>query len=232
MSDETCPHCAGSDLGPGFLPSDWPCSCSLSGRDPSGTVRPEMKQQLVVGVAGYAGAGKDTVADILVEDFGFEKMSFADPLREMALAIDPIIGLDYSWDKFGTVVRYSQALEEVGYNEAKFKYPEIRQFLQRLGTDAVRNVIGHDTWTYLASKRVQEAFERGVPGVVFADVRFRNEAEELSKYGSVIRVERPGIGPAGDHVSEHDLDGYDFHRIIQNDGTIDDLRAKLTEIYG
>lgn len=198
---------------------------------------------VVLGVNGFAGAGKDTFADILVEKYGFVKMAFADPMREIAMAIDPIVHLGVVWadsggdeflgertelaDGFGLrTVRYSDALEEVGYNEAKFKYPEIRNFLQRLGTEAGRNILGEDFWADLAMKR-----SSGYGRVVLADCRFQNEAHAIRRRaGHVIRIERPGVEAANDHPSEHDLDGFPFSEVVHNNGTIEDLEWCVDKI--
>lgn len=183
----------------------------------------------IVGIAGPAGAGKDSFADALVERCAFKKMAFADPLREMALAIDPIV----DWESrlhpgFGThairPVRYSEALDEVGYNEAKFKYPEIRRFLQRLGTNAVRETLGDNTWTDIAMDRARGATSEGLAGVAISDVRFRNEARAIKVAGGVVvQVQRPGVEPLGGHISEHDLDNWTFDYVIRNDESLDSL---------
>ena len=49
-----------------------------------------------VTLSGPAQSGKDTLALVLVEDHGWTRVAFADPLKEMALAIDPWI--DINWD--------------------------------------------------------------------------------------------------------------------------------------
>lgn len=196
----------------------------------------------MIGIAGWAGAGKDSVADILGVCFDFKKIAFADPLREMAMAIDPIVAFEDAADMGGDPmiepVRYSDALARYGYNEAKFKFPEIRRFLQKLGTEAVRDVLGGDTWTKLAMQRAWgHMFHHGmgediVQGVAIADTRFRNEADVIVSDGKgiVIRVTRPGVGPASDHISEHDLDDWDFDYVIENDGSLDDLETKVIEM--
>lgn len=238
-----CPHCVGSDLGPGFLPSDWPCICSREDRKPKMIVP-------IVGIAGPASSGKDSFADALVAQFKFKKMAFADPLREMAMAIDPIIAIDDDWieedgheTRAALPIRYSEALAEYGYNAAKFKYPEIRQFLQRLGTDAVRNILGDSTWTDLAMLRAYDAL--GLPpngvgsrhgavcsGVAISDVRFKNEALAIKSAGGiVVKMQRPGVEPLGDHISEHDLDGWAFDYVIENDEDLDDLEDRAIWLY-
>lgn len=175
---------------------------------------------MIIGLAGWAGAGKDSVADILVQDFGFVKMAFADPLREMALAIDPPMTTDAD----GDLVRYSEVLDEVGYNQAKFDYPEVRRFLQRLGTDAVRTVLGNDVWVDLGMQRAAE-----FPRVVFADMRFQNEAGAVASAheSATVRVMRPGVKAANDHISETDLNSWPFHHVINNDGSLTDLREMV-----
>jgi len=180
---------------------------------------------VIIGLAGWAGAGKDSVADILVEDFGFKKMAFADPLREMALAIDPVVGAAYPPEaEFSKQIRYSDALDLVGYNEAKFKYPEVRRFLQRLGTEAVRNVIGPNTWVEIGMRRAAE-----FPRVVFADMRFQNEAVAVANAdeGITARVMRPGVEAANDHISETDLNSWSFHHVIDNSGSLSNLREMV-----
>ena len=180
---------------------------------------------MIIGINGWAGAGKDTVADILVEDFGFVKMAFAGPLREMALAIDPYITsrpVGHTGASVG--VRYSEVVDEFGYREAKDQFPEVRRFLQVLGTEAVREIIGQDTWVEIGMRRAVE-----FPRVVFADMRFQNEAAAVASAteGVTVRVMRPGVEAANDHISETDLNEWSFHHTINNNGSIADLRPRV-----
>jgi hypothetical protein len=67
---------------------------------------------------------------------------------------------------------------------------------------------------------------------VITDVRFTNEATAiLAAGGTVIRVTRPGVQPANDHVSETQLDKSDLiaHTII-NDGTVSQLHEKILSV--
>ena len=168
---------------------------------------------MLLGLSGYAQSGKDTIAAIL-EERGFLRAGFADALREFAVALDPIVLTD------GT--RYSHLLEILGYEGAK-KFPEVRLFLQKLGTDAGRRVLGEDIWVETAMNRLEPD-----KSYVFTDVRFPNEAGAVRDRGGVLwRIDRPGYGPVNGHPSETAIDDYDFDRRIVNDGTLDDLRVAV-----
>lgn len=133
----------------------------------------------LIGLTGYAQHGKNTAAEILREREGFELVAFADALRELALAADPWVEPD---------IRYSEALEQLGYEKAKNTLPEFRRFLQDLGT-GVRNILGADIWVEVVKRRIAD-----IPGpVVLTDVRFPNEAKMVRDLGGelwgVLRLE-------------------------------------------
>lgn len=178
---------------------------------------------LVIGMSGYARAGKDTVAAVL-EQHGFERRSFAAPLKEALYRLNPSV----MWPGIARAAEVRQIVDLIGWEAAKDDVPEIRGLLQRFGTDVGRNLFGEHFW-------VQQAFRGllgdGAPRVVFSDCRFPNEADACkSAGGQVWRIERPGCGPVNGHPSETALDGYDFDRVIVNCGTVDALAAAVGEI--
>jgi hypothetical protein len=174
----------------------------------------------IIGLSGWARTGKDTVAAHLVENYGFKRMAFADPMREALLRLDPMVDASA-----GFSVRVSDVIEEYGwdgYKESPYGL-EIRTLLQLIGTEVGREMLGADIWVNYALKSINDGDK-----VVFADVRFQNEAEAIkSAGGKVIRIEREGVGPANDHVSEHDLNQYDFDATIYNDLEIEHLHANI-----
>lgn len=171
---------------------------------------------MIIAFCGYGYSGKDTAADVLCEEFGFSRIAFADALRDMAEALNPIMtdgGL-----------RYRDTVTEFGYEAAK-KIPEVRRFLQVLGGEAVRGVIGDNTWVDIVTKKITEG------DWVVTDCRYRNEMQAIHALGGVvIQISRPGYGPVNDHVSETLLEGAAPDLVIVNDGTIDDLHAKIRTI--
>lgn len=97
-----------------------------------------------------------------------------------------------------------------------------RALLQNLGS-AIR-AYNPDFWLQIAMEQVMQ-----YDCVVITDCRFANEVEAIKTNGGiVVRVERPGVGPANDHMSEHELGPANCNIKIDNNGTLEDL-AKAAE---
>lgn len=174
----------------------------------------------IVGLTGYAGAGKDTAALALVED-GWERMAFADPMREMMLTLDPIA----CGNEDDGMLSLSDLVAILGWDRAKRDYPEVRRLLQVFGTEVVRNNFGRDAWVNIARERM-------VPGVdyVFTDCRFPNEVEMIHRAGGlVIRIDRPGVEAVNAHASD-DIMGLNADFWISNESTIEYLHHHLREL--
>lgn len=179
----------------------------------------------IIGLSGYATSGKDTVGQILVEDHGFTRVAFADKLKALALKMNPLLVVEGP-DGFHTFERLAMIVELYeGIDNAKLEVTAVREYLQKLGEN-VRNELGHDVW-------VEAALRGDLPErVVVTDCRYVNEASLIAVTGYNVRVERPGVGPANGHVSEHALDNFDFDYTCHNDGTIDDLRVEVARVLG
>ena len=172
----------------------------------------------VLGLSGYARSGKDTVADYLVESYGYTKMSFADPMKQALLTLDPNID-------FGEGRAYLSQAVRVGWDELKSNSTEIRPLLQRLGTEIGRNMWGEDFWVNAAINSIPDGSK-----IVFADVRFPNEAKAIRDLGGrVWRIERNGVGPANSHISETALDGYSFNKVLSNNSDLEALASLVEE---
>lgn len=189
-----------------------------------------MAGTIMIGLSGWARTGKDSVAGILDWEHGFERDAFANTLREALEALDPIVGADH-WDD--VEIRLSEVLRDVegweGVKDSLFA-DEVRGLLQRLGTDAGRNLLGEDIWVNALIDRHFDAFgeAHGVERLVISDVRFPNEADTIRAYGGYIwRVKRPTVQPANGHSSESAMDDYEFDAVIYNDGDLFDLSRRV-----
>ena len=133
----------------------------------------------LVGLVGYAQAGKDTFANFM----GFKRLAFANKLRDVAYDGNP-------W--------YREQVLKYGYEWSKSNVHGFREFLQDFGM-AVREHFGEDTW-------VNAAFNDYAPNVptVFTDVCFPYEIARIKAEGGIIvRIDRVGHAPANTHISEH-----------------------------
>lgn len=170
-----------------------------------------------IGLAGRAGSGKDTVAGHLSSCHGYTKVSLADGVRDMALAIDPVVGYAHPEQ----YARLSYLVDSDGWEHTKRTVPEVRRLLQVIGTDAVRDMISPTAWVDLAERKAAE-----VAGpVVFPDVRFPNEAAMIQAHGGLVfyvaRDFRHGPEAEFLHVSETAMDAYPV------DGTIYNTRTRI-----
>jgi hypothetical protein len=146
---------------------------------------------MIIGVTGYAQHGKDTVANLLVREFGFTRVAFADTLKRMALVLDPLVPVDELFHneqgqaglRDGTM-RMAKLIDLYGWEDAK-KNPEVRRFLQVLGTEAVRDNLGADSWVNALDMQVSKEGNYVVP-----DVRFPNEGEYIMSTGTLWGVSR------------------------------------------
>jgi hypothetical protein len=161
---------------------------------------------MIIGVTGRAQHGKDSTGQVLVREFDFTRYAFADQLKSMALVLNPYISSEYT-------LRLYQLVQDQGWDEAK-KNPEVRRFLQVLGTEAVRDHLGQDAWVEALDKRLNDDGLKRSDNIVITDVRFPNEAAYIHRNGGelwrVIRYESLGMTPfdngLGDHPSEAFID--------------------------
>lgn len=166
-----------------------------------------------IALIGKARSGKDTAALWLVRNRHYTRLAFADPLKEMAISIDPFVPTHY-----GVTVRLSALIADVGWEYAKDQYPEVRRILQHTG-QTVREY-DDEFWITAMRRKLNGAEAWNLP-VVVTDVRYPNEAQMLRARGfKMVRINRPATlaGLAAVHSSETALDDYDADVTITNSG--------------
>lgn len=186
---------------------------------------------MIIGLAGYAGAGKDTVGDVLISKHGYSRIAFADKIRSFLYDINPII----KWVA-NEPIYLQKLVNDGGWDTAK-QNSEVRRLLQDLGVSG-RNLFGEDIWIWEAlgwavyaesNKNNDDGVEGSVnQNIVVTDVRFENEAKFIKEFGGQVwQVVRDGVKPINDHISEVDLIGYDFDKVIYNNGSREDIEAQI-----
>jgi hypothetical protein len=192
----------------------------------------------VIGLIGQAGSGKTAVRNILCMNIGVLKpLSFATPLKNMTYRLIES-ALPKNWHT--SVADYLSSPELKNAPIPFLLNLTPRQLMQTLGTEWGRNTVHQDLWVALAAQRVERFITSTFAGtalgpkVVFDDVRFQNEADMIRTFGGVIvRVYRPDNPNAIDksHASEQEASSLEADLVLVNDGTLEDLVAKVSAIW-
>ena len=178
---------------------------------------------MVVLVSGWAGAGKDCAAALLVEECGFQRVAFADALKEDAAKVTGL-----------PIECFYTAQKDRPLSAPVAVYPNAKTPRDILLQHAlVRRAADPDVYSKGVATTIMDA-----PGnrVIVSDWRYCREhevlAEELGEFYNIfrVRIERPGIRQTED-PSEHDLDGLAMDYVIRNDSTISHLRHMVKHWY-
>lgn len=145
----------------------------------------------LIGLSGAAGAGKDTVAGLVLEHVPGHAVAFADPLRRAAA------------EAFGLSMHQMldrELKEQVVPHWGKSP----REILQLLGTECFRDVFGGDHWCRRAEITLAEIIEQdarvafAADVCLFTDVRFVDEVQWIKSHGGiVVEVRRSEVYPVG-----------------------------------
>jgi hypothetical protein len=183
----------------------------------------------LIGIGGKREAGKDTVADHLVDKHGWVKLGMSDPLDVALLRQDPYIRIEpgdpLNKNKSAKFLHYSEIRDKISYVDAK-TIKDVRRNLMNLGTEVGRELLGEDTWVNVADQMIYDLLAEG-KNVILTGVRFPNEIALVGKYsnGETWYVTRPTTKDDGlsDHASETSVSEEDFSVVINNDSDLDSL---------
>ena len=202
---------------------------------------------MIIGVCGFIGSGKDTIADYLVNVHGFRRESFANTLKDAVAAV-------FGWDRVMLEGRTKEAREwreqvDPWWAE-RLDMPNLtpRWVLQYWGTEVCRRSFHDDIW--IAS--VENKLRRSKDDIVISDCRFPNEIASIKQAGGVIVCVNRGELPSwhimaakankgdllaaeklkalGVHASETAWVGTDFDYVLDNNNSLDYLFKQVEEI--
>ena len=178
----------------------------------------------VIGLMGYKRAGKDTVADHLVNAHGYTRIAHADILRDMLWELNPLFvdGTGGAW----RLARYLGANTTEAWEDFKTSEPDAyRDLLRTHGA-----VIGSRAPDFFVDQVWEQInYTDRATRWVITDVRFPAEARKFtSPIHQRWRITRPGVVGDG-HPSEVALDKWPADRASYNDGTIADLHHAVDE---
>ena len=181
----------------------------------------------------------------LEENSEWETRKFAGKLKDIASHLTGIDIEKFEDQEFkktllgpewGTIVRTPlnsiPVFEDVKFNSLM----SVRDFLQKLGTDSLRNNLHPNVWVNALMSdyrpiEYNDDEQPRLPNWIITDCRFPNEAQAVKdKGGLVIRIDRPGIKPINDHPSEIALDNWKFDYKIANVSDIYALKETVEVI--
>lgn len=201
---------------------------------------------MIIGVCGFISSGKDTVADYLVGFHGFRRDSFAGSLKDAVAAV-------FGWDRELLEGRTPEARHwreqpDTWWSNRLDMTVTPRQVLQQWGTEVCRNNYHDDIWIAALESRLS----RRTDHTVISDVRFPNEIKAIKAQGGRIIWIKRGTMPVwydtalaansgdivaksellsnGIHASETAWIGTEFDAVIDNNGSIEDLYAKVKRL--
>lgn len=172
---------------------------------------------VIIGLAGQARSGKDTIGEYLIGRHQACTYALADPIRRAA---SEMFGLPYSSFTGNNPNREVKNL---------FWGISPREMLQKLGTEAGRNVFGEDIWLKRAEQELINVSEiASNPFFVITDIRFENEAQWVRTAGGIIvHIHRDMEESVNSHVSEHGIKHDSSDLTVHNNGTIEELFRKM-----
>lgn len=199
---------------------------------------------MIVGVAGFIGSGKDTIADYLITFKGFRRMSYAEPLKDAVASI-------FGWERelLEGTTKYSREWRDTVdiWWADRLQIPHLtpRWVLQQWGTEVGRRAFHDDIWIASIENKLRSVKDN----IVISDCRFPNELKSIKRAGGItIRVKR-GDNPSwydaavaynfgnkdslltlqecNVHASEYSSVGLDYDYYVDNCGTVDELHRKI-----
>lgn len=206
---------------------------------------------MIIGVCGFIGSGKDTIADYLVNYHGFRRESFANSLKD---AVSNIFG----WDRTMLEGRTKQSREwreqvdDWWTNRLGTKVTP-RLMLQLWGTEVCRKGFHDDIWIAALENKLRNSTD----DIVISDCRFPNEIKSIRDAGGIIvwvkrgelpewyqdavntnegrgnmswLISKDRLAKLGIHASETAWVGTKFDAILENDGSIDQLFSKVKDL--
>ena len=202
---------------------------------------------MIIGICGFIGSGKDTIADYLVNFHEFRRESFASTLKDAVSAV-------FGWDRTMLEGRAKEAREwreqvDPWWAE-RLAMPTLtpRWVLQYWGTEVCRKAFHDDIWIASLENKLRNSKDH----VVISDCRFPNEIQSIRNAGGIIIWVKRGELPdwynhalesnKGSNIALNELKrlkihasetawvGTDFDHIVENNGSMDQLYNTVNDL--
>lgn len=145
----------------------------------------------IIGITGFAGSGKNSIANVIHETFPEETeiMSFGSAVKDVCSVL-----FDWPRDLLeGDTIKSREFRESIDEYWSKILNQDWtpRKAMQFVGTDLIRNQLSDSFWLDLAMKKIDKSDKI----VIIPDVRFRNEINCIQKKNGMIVRAQLGENP-------------------------------------
>ena len=205
---------------------------------------------MIIGLSGLIGSGKGTVAQCLVDEFGFRQDSFAASLKDACAVL-------FDWPRHlleGNTLesrRWREVADEWWSKKLGISNFTPRYALQHLGTNILRTHFNDSLWFLTLENRIRKHPSQNI---VISDVRFNNEYQFIRDHGGIIiqinRGEKPewvdvaANANLGNTIARHEMEttykhvhpsewswvGQKADFVVDNNGTLESLKIQVQGI--
>lgn len=170
----------------------------------------------LIGLSGKKQSGKDTFCKFLRDSVEHShRPAFVEHSHRLAFA---------DFLKMEVADACGVTMEFIEMNKGRF-----RPMLQWWGTDFRRNTQGNDYWI----QQLEHAFHyvRNETLVIITDVRFPNEYDFVKSNGGImVRINKDVCNSYDSHPSETSLDNHKFDFVVDNNGTLQQLKQQADNL--
>lgn len=176
----------------------------------------------IIAICGLKRSGKDTLADVISEVYGYKKIKIAESLKDMVKAT-----FNFSDEQLETDAK--------DIIDDKWGITP-REVLQFMGTDVmqyhIQSILPNIGRTFWIKKLIDNYIEVNPnQKYVISDMRFKHEYEALLPYSPfIIKVERKTATPSS-HISETEHTQIPYDRVFCNDGQLCDVEDYVKSLF-
>lgn len=179
----------------------------------------------IIAFSGRMESGKSLVVDYIKNlREGWEEKKFAGKLKQIASLLTGVHVdkfEDRGFKKTSLDPEWAYRLGDSDY----YRIMHVREFLQKLGTEAIRNGLHENAWI----NALWCDYKEGDKWLI-SDCRFKKEAESVKERGGIVVRLTRNSDKKSDHLSETNLDEYKFDYVIDNQGkTIEETKEMVLE---
>lgn len=205
---------------------------------------------MIIGLSGLIGSGKGTVAQCLVDEFGFRQDSFAASLKDACAVL-------FDWPRHlleGDTLesrQWREVADEWWSKKLGISNFTPRYALQHLGTNVLRSHFNDNLWFLTLENRLRKNSSQNI---VISDVRFNNEYQFIRDQGGIIIQINRGKKPEwfdvaananlGNDIARYEMEtiykhvhpsewswaGQEYDFEINNNESITDLNTRISNI--